>query len=115
MTTYNEQYRKTERMKIQTDIPLWNLLLQGTKKSHKFTKAEAFYDLIDRQRIALLTDEEEYLKGSILEFSKSWGWDRETVAKFLENLQQLGAITIHMAGNRKAVHLNYSMAEPDSP
>jgi hypothetical protein len=96
-------------MKIQTDIRLWNLLLQGSKKSHKLSKAEAFYDLLNRQRIALLTRGDEYLDGSVLEFSKAWGWDRETVGKFLEKLQDLNILTLRMVGNRKAVRLNYTL------
>lgn len=95
------------QMKIVTDIRLWQLLLQGMKKQHKLTRVEAFYDLIDRQHIAMLTSTCEHMRGSVLEFSKAWGWDRETVMRFLDNLEQLGVVTIHMAGNRKAVKLNY--------
>ena len=95
------------QLKIVTDTRLWNLLLQGMKKSEKLTKVEAFNDLIERQRIALLTSDDEYMKGNVLEFSKAWGWDRETVNRFLEKLQEFGIVTISMAGNRKAIKLNY--------
>ena len=95
------------QLKIVTDTRLWNLLLQGMKKSEKLTKVEAFNDLIERQRIALLTSDDEYMKGNVLEFSKAWGWDRETVNRFLERLQELDIVTISMAGNRKAIKLNY--------
>lgn len=98
---------KDIQMNIVTDIRLWNLLLQGHKKSHGHTRVEAFYDLIDRQRIALLTSEDDCLKGSVMEFSKVWGWDRETVVRFLDNLEQIGVLTVRMAGNRKVVRLNY--------
>ena len=47
------------------------------------------------------------MKGNVLEFSKAWGWDRETVNRFLERLQDLDIVTISMAGNRKAIKLNY--------
>ena len=95
------------QLKIVTDTRLWNLLLQGMKKSEKLTKVEAFNDLIERQRIALLTSDDEYMKGNVLEFSKAWGWDRETVNRFLERLQELDIVTISMTGNRKAIKLNY--------
>ena len=95
------------QIRIETDIRFWNLLLQGMKKSEKLTKVEAFNDLIERQRIALLTSDDEYMKGNVLEFSKAWGWDRETVNRFLEHLQELNIVTISMAGNRKAIKLNY--------
>jgi hypothetical protein len=95
------------QLKIVTDTRLWNLLMQGMKKSEKLTKVEAFNDLLERQRIALLTNDDEYMKGNVLEFSKAWGWDRETVNRFLERLQELDIVTISMAGNRKAIKLNY--------
>ena len=95
------------QLRIETDIRFWNLLLQGMKKSEKLTKVEAFNDLIERQRIALLTSDDEYMKGNVLEFSKVWGWDRETVNRFLERLQELDIVTISMTGNRKAIKLNY--------
>jgi predicted transcriptional regulator len=47
------------------------------------------------------------MKGSVLEFSKAWGWDRDTVSRFLEKLQELGIVTMTLAGNRKAIKLNY--------
>ena len=105
--TLHEGLGLPEQLKIVTDTRLWNLLLQGMKKSEKLTKVEAFNDLIERQRIALLTSDDEYMKGNVLEFSKAWGWDRETVNRFLERLQELDIVTISMAGNRKAIKLNY--------
>lgn len=104
------------QMKLVTDIRLWQLLLQGMKKQHKMTRVEALYDLIDRQHIALLTGTDEYMRGSVLEFSKAWGWDRETVMRFLDSLEQLGIVTLHMVGNRKTVKLNYITMNPlDKP
>lgn len=107
MNTIEQNNSDKTQLKIVTDTRLWNLLLQGMKKSEKLTKVEAFNDLIGRQRIALLTSDDEYMKGNVLEFSKAWGWDRETVNRFLERLQELDIVTISMAGNRKTIKLNY--------
>lgn len=93
-------------LKIQTDIPLWKLLLQGIKKTHKLSRVEAFYDLIDRQCISLLRGGDTHLSGSIIEIAKAWGWDRETVGRFLDNLEQLGAVSIDIDGNRKTFRMN---------
>ncbi len=90
---------------IHTDMALWRLLLQGNKKSHKFTRVEAFYDLIDRHCIALLKGESDYISGTIHNIAKAWGWNRETVAKFLDNLQQLGMVIVDTQGNRKAIKI----------
>ena len=108
MTAQNEHQNDAKaQLLIQTKIPFWNLLVQGIKKSNKLSRTEAFFDLIDRQRVTLLKNEGEYLKGSILEFAKAWGWDRDTVARFLDNLEQLGMLTIDMVGNQKVIRLNY--------
>ena len=93
-------------LKIQTDIPLWKLLLQGIKKTHKLSWVEAFYDLIDRQCVSILKGGDTHLSGSIIEIAKAWGWDRETVGRFLDNLEQLGAVSIDIEGNRKTFRMN---------
>ena len=62
----------------------------------------------------MLKGDDDYLKGSVLEFSKSWGWDRETVVRFLDNLKLLDAITIDMAGNRKAVRLKHVIRDENN-
>lgn len=93
-------------LKIQTDIPLWKLLLQGIKKTHKLSRVEAFYDLIDRQCVSMLKGGDTHLSGSIIEIAKAWGWDRETVGRFLDNLEQLGAVSIDIEGNRKTFRMN---------
>ena len=98
---------RNSQVRIVTDIALWNLLLQGVKKQPKYSRLEAFRDLMERQRIALLTGDGKFMKGSVLEFSKAWGWDRETVSRFLEKLQELDIVTMTLAGNRKAIKLNY--------
>ena len=99
-----QQNNALSDLKIQTDIALWQLLLQGMKKSHKLSRVEAFYDLIDRHFIAMLKGESDYLSGTIHNMAKTW--DRETVAKFLDSLQQLGVVTLSTDGNRKTVRLN---------
>lgn len=107
MTEQNvRQNNVLANVRIQTDIALWKLLLQGSKKSHKMSRVEAFYDLIDRHCIAVLKGEDGHINGTVHNMAKTWGWDRETVAKFLDNLEQLGAVTIDMDGHRKTIRVN---------
>lgn len=115
MTEQNVQKNNAlTNVRIQTDIALWKLLLQGIKKSHKLSRVEAFYDLIDRQCVSMLKGEDTHLSGSILEIAKAWGWDRETVGRFLDNLEQLGAVSIDMEGNRKVVRMTCVTTKNDS-
>lgn len=110
MTTQNEhQNSANAQIIIQTDIPLWDFLVQGIKKAHKVSRVQAFHDLIDRQRIALLKGEDENLTGTIQDMAKAWGWDRDTVARFLDNLEQLGVLTVETTGNRKSFMLKYDI------
>ena len=109
MATQNEHQNKANaQLVIQTDIPLWDFLTQGIKKAHKVSRVQAFYDLIDRQRIALLKGENENFTGTIQDMAKAWGWDRDTVARFLDHLEQLGQLTVETRANRKSFKLKYS-------
>ena len=63
-------------------------------------------------QMQILTDiplwKNENLNGTIQDMAKAWGWDRETVARFLDNLEQLGVLTVQTTGNRKTFMLKYS-------
>ncbi len=116
MATQNvHQNNAQEEFSLQTGIPLWNFLVQGMKKSHKLSRVQAFADLVDRQRIALLEKEDDNLKGTIQDMAKTWGWDRETVSRFLDNLERLGLITTTATGNRKTFRLNYDTSRKSVP
>jgi len=109
MAKQNEQQNNAQELfTLMTDMALWNFLVQGIKKSHKVSRMQAFANLLDRQRIALLErGDDDNLKGSIQDMTKTWGWDKETIARFLDNLKRLGVLTITTTGNRKAFRLNY--------
>ena len=102
------------QMIIPTTRQLWKYLLKGRRKNTKMsTRVEAFYDLIDRQQTALLS-ERKTLSENLSELAKRWRWNRDTTAAFLTNLEQLGAVTIDMKGNRKTVRMNCITLTKDS-
>ena len=70
---------------------------------------KAFYDLIERQQIALLKGESESLTATIQDLANKWEWNRETVTRFLDNLEQLNALTVSSTGTRRTIRLNYSI------
>lgn len=108
MNTQNKnRITSKKQMKIIVDFSLLNLLSANTKKSGKFTRVQALCDLIERQYITALQEDGEYLKGSVFEFSKNWGWDRDTVARFLNELELLGIVSSLMNQNRKIFRVNY--------
>lgn len=106
MTTQNSHQKDDfENVKILTDIALWKLLTEDIKKTHKLSRVQAFFNLIDIQCIATLKGGDAHIAGSIMQFAKAWGWDRKTVGRFLDNLQQLGVLTIITDGKRKTLRL----------
>ena len=82
-------------MVIRTDFNLWNLLFQGYTKQprHRYTKAEAYFDIINRQRLTTLTGDEEFIDATLQDLANAWSWDRGSVRKFIEALSEIGAVT----------------------
>ncbi len=117
----NSSFSRTDRktsLQVATSFELWDFLLDGrtiTNKSkgnkHRYTKAEAFFDLLDRQRISNSTFDDGYMNSSVLKLADSWGWMRPTAKKFLETLAGMGVITLTPMGNRIVVRLNNILGE----
>ena len=110
-----QQKNEKSQMEILTDLSLWKMLVQGGKKTHKLNRFEAFFDLLNRQRIALLAEDEGNINFSALELSKAWGWDRVTVTKFIDNLQKLKALTLSTSTKRKLIKLERVTLIKDPP
>lgn len=109
MEEQNEQRKTTSaRLIIPTDIHLWNFLVKGVQKTCRVSRVQAFCDLVERQQVALLKGEGESLSATMQDLANKWGWNRETVTRFIDNLEQLGALNVDTTGNRKTVTLNYS-------
>ena len=104
------------KMEVTTDYDLWSLLLQGSNSegSKKLSKAEAYFDLMKRQRLTMLTKDDNYLGGGILALAKDWRWDRTTVKKFIDALCSIEAATFEKVGNRAVIKLtNVTLLHPD--
>lgn len=110
------QNNAQELYTLMTDMALWNFLVRGMKKSHKVSRVQAFADLLDRQRIALLEkQDDDNLKGSIQDMAATWGWSRKTVSRFLDNLERFGVLTISREGSQKTFRLTYgTKSNPNS-
>ena len=109
MTQSEHQQLSTPVLKITTTYDLWAYLFQGyAKKStpHKFSKPEAFFDLIKRQRLASATKDNDFLDGSILSISQAWGWDRNAVKNFMQYLADENIISIEKKSRRTLFRLN---------
>ena len=105
-------------LEVVTSFELWDYLLDGRTVAnqakggkHRFSKAEAFFDLLDRQRISNSTFDDGYMNSSVLLLANAWGWMRPTAKKFLDRLEEMGAITLTPMGNRIVVRLNNIVGE----
>jgi len=105
--SYSQSSQQPPKMTVSTDYDLWSMLFKDSSSqgSHKLSKAEAYFDLIRRHRLATLTKNDSYLDGGILALAKAWLWDRNTVKKFIDSLCSIGAATIKKVGNKTAIFI----------
>lgn len=73
--------------------------------ANKLTKAEAFFDLVNRQRLALITTGDDVINISVISLSDSWGWNRKTTRNFLEELVEFGVLIFKPDANRTIIQL----------
>lgn len=113
----NSQEKPTQPksgMKILTDFTLWNLLLENSVPTghKKLTKAEAFYDLLKRQKQVVIYDK-DVLPGNFQILADNWNWNRQTMKKYLSELQAIGAIEIDLSVNRTVIRVaNVTFTSP---
>ena len=105
--SFSQSSQQPPKMTVSTDYDLWSMLFKdsSSKGSHKLSKAEAYFDLVRRHRLATLTKNDSYLDGGILALAKAWLWDRNTVKKFIDSLCSIGAATIKKVGNKTAIFI----------
>ena len=103
--SFSQSSQQPPKMTVSTDYDLWSMLFKDSSSqgSHKLSKAEAYFDLVRRHRLATLTKNDSYLDGGILALAKAWLWDRNTVKKFIDSLCSIGAATIKKVGNKTAI------------
>lgn len=95
------------KFSVSTDYELWSFLLpkRNAKRKHKLSKGEAFLNLINRQRLWMLTNDDSYIDDGIKALAKAWTWDRTTVKKFIDSLVNLGVAELKNSGNKIIVTL----------
>lgn len=97
---------------IPFSMELWHFLVGGQKnfqkKDGRFTRAEAFDDLLERQHAAAMRDVDEPIKADITDLTRAWQWQRTTTANFLDTLEEFGVLTSQKSGNSRIFRLNYT-------
>ena len=95
------------RLQVTADYYVLRYLAQGDDQRgpHRFSKAEAYLDLVSRQRLAKLMNDNSYTNVGILTLAHAWSWDRATVKKFIDTLCEYGAASVERVGRCQIVKL----------
>lgn len=107
-----ENNPRTTPMVVETDFALWSYLLHGSTKQprHRYTRMEAFYDLLTRQRQMMLDGtDNDYMDTSLQDLANAWSWDRGAVRRFVEALSDMEALimdTDYSRNNKTVIRLN---------
>lgn len=75
----------------------------------RYTKFEAFRDLMQRQAVQNSDESKNHTRPffvTVSELSVEWGWHRHTVSAFLEKLVALEYLTVEKVTNGFNLHLN---------
>ena len=83
-------------IRIVTDYALWCCLFRipSPKGARKLSRAEAFFDLITKQRQAILLYDQDNILAGFQTLADEWRWNRQTVKRFLNELQDIGSVII---------------------
>ena len=109
---HREKSSSTTPMVVQMDFALWNYLLLGRAKKprHRYTKIEAYYDLLSRHRLMMLDgNDDDYMDTSLQDLANAWSWDRGAVRRFVEALSDMEAVTLdtdYSRNNKTVIRLN---------
>ncbi len=97
-----------ETMMVLTSYDTWSYLVARKIRMprHRYTRAEAFYDLLRRQRLMVVDgSSNDFIDASLQDLSIAWRWDRGTVQRFIDGLQEKGAVitSLDRARNNKTL------------
>lgn len=103
-------------IKIVTDYALWCCLFRipSPKGAQKLSRAEAFFDLITKQRQAILLYEQDNISAGFQTLADDWQWNRQTVKRFLKELQDIGSVIIDPSYNHTAIRVANVMVSDDA-
>lgn len=101
-----------ETMMVLTSYETWSYLVAGKirRPRHRYTRAEAYYDLLRRQRLMVVDgSSDDFIDASLQDLAIAWRWDRGTVQRFIDALKERGAVITavdHWRNNKTLVGIN---------
>lgn len=100
------QENMKQTISIFLPLEVFSFLSQNNhyKEKNKFSKTEAFNDLIRRYKSALRNADE--MGADLTQLSKTWNWSQLAVKAFVDRLLDFGLIKVEKIVTRKVVSLN---------
>lgn len=83
------------------------------KNSKRFSRLQAFQNLVERYYAAEMKKEDMAINMECL--SKSWGWSRPSVMRFIQNLEALKVLEVFTVVTSKMVRLKKDIVIFTSP
>lgn len=117
--TFDKQSEFLNKLSAKVNFSLSVLHFLSThptmRRKHKYTKAEAYYDLCYRQYMTAVTGEPQFMTGGIQELANSWSWARDSVSRFITHLvKSQVAITLNISTSVVVILTNIE-GLPDLP
>ena len=102
----DNQNKKAQSLSVMLPFEVLSFLAQSnhSKQKSRFSKMEAFNDLIGRYQVALLKSDE--MGADLTQLSKTWNWSLLAVKAYIERLLDFGIIKVEKIVTRKVVSLN---------
>lgn len=100
-----EDIKVEEKYYINISLDLLNYLCDdySYRNTRRFSRLQAFLNLVERNNIAKIKKEES--GASIEVLSKSWKWSRPTVMRYIQDLEKMNCVEIANVVTRKLVRL----------
>lgn len=102
----DNQNNKTQSLSVMLPFEVLSFLAQSnhSKQKSRFSKMEAFNDLIRRYKSALRNADE--MGADLTQLSKTWNWSQLAVKAFVDRLMDFGMIKVEKISTRKVVSLS---------
>ena len=105
-------------VQVTMSLKLMNYLFKKEKDisdPEKYTKGQAYYDLLTKQNLAAVTDDPSFLTRGIKNLADDWQWNRETVARFVNQLIRLKVAETFTVDGKTAVIITNVEGIPPLP
>lgn len=100
---------KTYQVKLSSELLDFLCADYTYKNTRRFSRLQAFRDLVARHCTSEIKQEEMAVNFECL--SKSWGWSRPSVMKYIQNLETMGVLDVFSVVTSKMVKVKKGIVD----